>query len=369
MTVYKDIKRNTWYCKVNTINSAGKLISHTKRGFELKRDALNYESSYRCDQYDLKTESLTDPTVQIEKTKDMLFRDLFDKYIDNKRHEAEDYNVNKYVQVSRRFFGLVMDIPMSKIIPSDYLECRNFIESQKAAVRYRNKAIFLLKSVSKFGYDYYELKDHARLLKIIPLRSTEYKEHEVWTPDQFKLFIEHVDSYVYKAYFTFLYYTGTRRSEARAVEKKDIVDRCVSINKSMHQYSGEFKSLKTNSSRRRIQLNQHVLDMIEPLMQRRGSLLFGDNDHLSTTSIQRYFVNGIENCNQHLIAKGEAPIPKIRLHDMRHSHATFLINKGANIVAVSKRLGHSDINMTLKVYTHLLKENENEIIDLLNKSI
>jgi len=177
-----------------------------------------------------------------------------------------------------------------------------------------------------------------------------------------------VNHYVYKTYFTFLYYTGMRRSEARAIENRDIVDGVVSINKSMHQYIGKFKSLKTNSSRRKIQINQHVLEMIQPLMETEGHLLFGGNEHLSSTSIQRYFSNGIKLCNEHLIACGEKPIPKIRLHDMRHSHATFLINKGANIVAVSKRLGHSDINMTLKVYTHLLKENEDKIINLLEEN-
>jgi integrase len=366
MALYKDEKRNTWFCKVNYLNEVGKLISHTKRGFKLKRDAINYESSFRCEQYEKQEIPVpVIPVVIVEPVKELLFQDLFVKYIENKRHEAEDYNVNKYIQVANRFFPSIMKKSMSKIKPSDYLECRNFIESQKAAVRYRNKAIFLLKSVSRFGFDYYELKDHARLLKVIPLKSTEFKEREVWTPDQFKLFIEHVDHVVYKSYFTFLYYSGVRRSEARAVEKKDIVDGCVSINKSMHQYKNEFKSLKTNSSRRKIQLNQHVLDMIAPLLERDGPLLFGDYEDLSSTSIQRYFSNGIKKCNQHLEGIGEKPIPKIRLHDMRHSHATFLINKGANIVAVSKRLGHSDINMTLKVYTHLLKENENQILILL----
>ena len=160
MAIYKDDKRGSWYCKVNFLNADGKLISHTKRGFKLKRDAQNYEANYRSEQYQL----IENPTLIEQKSdpvEEMLFRDLFDKYIENKRHEAEDYNVNKYIQVAKRFFGLIMNIPMSKIRPSDYLACRNFIESQKAAVRYRNKAIFLLKSVSKFGYDYYELKEHA----------------------------------------------------------------------------------------------------------------------------------------------------------------------------------------------------------------
>jgi len=57
----------------------------------------------------------------------------------------------------------------------------NLIGSEKSAVRYRNKAIFLLKSVSRFGYDYYGLKDHARLLEIAPLKSTEFREKEVRT--------------------------------------------------------------------------------------------------------------------------------------------------------------------------------------------
>jgi hypothetical protein len=52
MALYKDEKRNTWYCKVNYLNEVGKLISHTKRGFKLKRDAINYESSFRCEQYE-----------------------------------------------------------------------------------------------------------------------------------------------------------------------------------------------------------------------------------------------------------------------------------------------------------------------------
>ena len=60
-------------------------------------------------------------------------------------------------------------------------------------------------------------------------------------------------------------------------------------------------------------------------------------------------------------------LKKIRIHDLRHSHATILINNGVNIVAVSKRLGHSDINMTLKVYTHLLEKNADELVDKLEE--
>jgi hypothetical protein len=103
-----------------------------------------------------------------------------------------------------------------------------------------------------------------------------------------------VDHPVYKAYFTFLYYNRVRRSDARAVEKKDIIDGFVSINKFMHQYKKEFKSLKTNSFCQKIQQNKHVLEMITPLMELDGPMLFEDYEDLSSTSIQLYFSNGIK---------------------------------------------------------------------------
>ena len=55
----------------------------------------------------------------------------------------------------------------------------------------------------------------------------------------------------------------------------------------------------------------------------------------------------------------------IWIYDLRHSHASFLIDSGANIGAVSKRLGHSDVNMTLKVYTHLLQESESKMLNIM----
>ena len=62
----------------------------------------------------------------------------------------------------------------------------------------------------------------------------------------------------------------------------------------------------------------------------------------------------------------KAGLPKIRVHDLRHSHASLLINKGQNIIIVSKRLGHSDITQTLNTYTHLMPNVQKEIIGALN---
>lgn len=53
-------------------------------------------------------------------------------------------------------------------------------------------------------------------------------------------------------------------------------------------------------------------------------------------------------------------LPKIRLHDLRHSNATALIQAGVNPRVVQQRLGHSDVNITLNTYTHVLPEMDME---------
>ena len=52
----------------------------------------------------------------------------------------------------------------------------------------------------------------------------------------------------------------------------------------------------------------------------------------------------------------ESGLPKIRLHDLRHSNATALIQAGVNPRVVQQRLGHSDVSITLNTYTHILPE-------------
>lgn len=61
-----------------------------------------------------------------------------------------------------------------------------------------------------------------------------------------------------------------------------------------------------------------------------------------------------------------AGIKKIRIHDLRHSHASLLINKGQNILIVSQRLGHSDVKQTLNTYSHLMPNVQKEILNAIN---
>ncbi len=69
------------------------------------------------------------------------------------------------------------------------------------------------------------------------------------------------------------------------------------------------------------------------------------------------------------VLQKKAKVPRIRLHDLRHTHATLLFNDGKNIKMISQRLGHSDVGITLSVYAHLAPEAQDEAADSIDDLI
>src|SRR5699024_12450812 len=93
--------------------------------------------------------------------------------------------------------------------------------------------------------------------------------------------------------------------------------------------------------------------MIKEPAQKLGYFVFGKYyDHLPAATLDRYYDDYVK----------KTQLKKIRIHDFRHSHALYLINKGDIPAVVAKRLVHKDIDTTLNTYSQLYPSNENEII-------
>lgn len=220
----------------------------------------------------------------------------------------------------------------------------------------------LLKAVSHYGNTRHNYDDLARSLQTLRERDGDEQVFDIWTPEQFDMFNQNVDNYTLKCMFRVLYYTGMRRGECRALLKTDLDtnNRYLSVTKSTRRNA--VNRLKTASSRRNVALDSDTFEMLLPLLNVEGDYLFGGLESISNSMLQREFVKAKEGTN----VKLDEPLPDIRLHDFRHSHASVLINNGANIVAVSKRLGHSDINTTLRRYTHLMQKSVDEVLEIIN---
>ena len=62
----------------------------------------------------------------------------------------------------------------------------------------------------------------------------------------------------------------------------------------------------------------------------------------------------------------QAGVKQIRLHDFRHSCASLLVNKGANVQVVAKYLGHTKVEETLKTYSHLFTSTLDEVVAVID---
>jgi integrase len=90
-----------------------------------------------------------------------------------------------------------------------------------------------------------------------------------------------------------------------------------------------------------------------------GSLVFGDIEggHRNPEHTSRQFVRDVERCRK---ALGEDAVPVIRLHDLRHTHATLLLLAREPVHVVSQRLGHASPMVTLTIYAHVMPGSQRE---------
>jgi integrase len=101
------------------------------------------------------------------------------------------------------------------------------------------------------------------------------------------------------------------------------------------------------------------------------ALVFGDVEgaHLHPERFSRTFTEALARCRRALAGAGQEPPPVIRLHDLRHTHATLLLSAGKPVKVVSERLGHSSAVVTMTVYAHVLPGGQREAADSLDAMI
>lgn len=351
---YSTAKGDKWYVKYG---------NHTKRGFKLKHDAMEYEAKLR-----LQNPSCDNP---------LYFFVVINEYLNSERKRLSYGTYIKKEAVCKKiFFIKLKNKDMRKMSELDCKEFKELINESNYSTRHKNYILNLYKEIFRYAKIYFKLKNDPTYVLINFKKSYEeklkdrQKETNIWTEDELLKFLKCVNKPTYKALFLTLYYTGLRLGEALALNWNDFSGNTLSISKSLtrksENHTYEIKEPKNMYSIRTIligdNLSKYLNQYKETQMKVSGFnnqwFIFGNVNPLPYTSISRIKDKAIK----------EAHVKNIRIHDFRHSHASLLISKGLNIVAISRRLGHSDVNTTLKIYTHLLQENEKQLVSYLDKS-
>lgn len=112
---------------------------------------------------------------------------------------------------------------------------------------------------------------------------------------------------------------------------------------------------KNESSYRRVKIHDDLYNRLLPHAKSKGKFLLGGETNIAPNTVNRRFSACLYKANVSRREIGLKEIPHVRIHDLRHSHATFLASQNIPITVVSARLGHSSISETMQTYVHLFK--------------
>lgn len=211
--------------------------------------------------------------------------------------------------------------------------------------------------------------------KIAKNVSRTKKKVDFWTKDEFELFIATFrkdDVVEHLKYMTclFLFMTGLRIGEMQALRWEDIdfENKSFIVNKSMfyqNRNTWQITDTKTTSSNRLIYLDEMTINELKEWRKHQKAIgtidfIFSYNCMPITKTMLTKAIKDHSEC---------AGVKRIRIHDLRHSHASLLLSLGSNDLELKNRLGHGSIQTTLGVYAHLRPTAMKEVADKLEGQI
>ena len=160
--------------------------------------------------------------------------------------------------------------------------------------------------------------------------------------------------------FMLLYWTGMRIGELLALtyEDIDLEKRIISISKSYQRLDGKdvITPPKTPKSNRKITIPPFLAEELKEYCSHLYGIMPNERMFRFTKSYMEHeIVRGIK----------ETGVKRIRIHDLRHSHASLLVELGFQPLAIAERLGHEKIETTLNTYSHLYPNKQAELANRL----
>lgn len=281
------------------------------------------------------------------------FINVYEEYLEHaiKRHKKQGLDT-----ISKNFKNHILpyfkDTDITTLTRLDILKWQDKIIECNFSNTFNNTLYYEFSAFMTYCVDYSYISNNLVLqVKNFP-KKIELKQHRVYNLWEFLKFTSHLENYVIREYFNFMFFYGTRPSEAMALRFVDLDKKYLHIRHNIQRRGKRtLDTPKNQSSVRDIKIKLVERFRINRLkkyyMKKYGYFkdtyfIFGGIKPLSTTTIDRYKKT----------ACIKAKIPYITQHEFRHSYASRMIRKRKNIVDVSKSMGHSRISTTLDIYTH-----------------
>ena len=345
MPAYKDEKTGKWFAKFYYTNWQGIKKQKWKRGFATKKEALGFERDF------LEKQSANP---------DMTFQNLYEIYMEDMAARLKQSTLlTKKTVLQTHILPFFDNKPINEIKASDVRRWQAKLMSSpnNYSQTYLKKINTELNSIINYAKRFYDLNTNP-CGKAGTIGKAKAEEMDYWTYDEYIAFREGVkDKSLSYICFEVLYWTGMREGELLALSPVDIDldNKTISINRTYQRIGGKdvFTSPKTRKSKRKIPIPDFLCQELSDYIQSRYML---DTDErlfpVTKSYLSHEMIRGCKNTG----------VKKIRIHDIRHSHASLLINQGCDALMLADRLGHEKVSTTLNTYSHLFPHKQQELV-------
>lgn len=351
MPAYKN-KDNSWFVVYHIRDWTGKLRQTTKRGFKTKKDALEYERNIKLQQ----KADLQMPFAS--------FVEIYRNDLATRIREHTWFTKNSIIDEKLMpFFG---KMPMCEISPRDVIRWQNEMMKYRDAKGNPYSPTYLktmhnqLSAIFNHAVRFYDLHSNPAA-KVGNMGKGKSQEMLFWTKDEYLKFAEAVMDKPISFYaFEVLYWCGIRVGELLALTKKDFdfENKTLSITKSLQRLNRRdvITPPKTEKSVRKIVMPDFLCEEMKEYIDSLYNV--GNKDRLFQIT-KSYLHREIQRgCR----ASG---VKKIRVHDLRHSHVSLLINMGFSAVAIGNRVGHESVDITYH-YAHMFPTEQTDMANCLD---
>lgn len=347
MPSYREKGKNTWKACFRYTNWEGIKKSTTKRGFKTKREADLYEANFlRRERGDMS----------------MPFSNFIELYYEDKKNELKPTTLrNKRHMVETHLIPYFGDRPMNKITSAEVIKWQNLIHEKGYKPTYERMLQNQLNAMFNHAARIYNLQNNP-CKSVRRMGKSDADKMNFWTETEYKQFRSVIkpgsEDYVM---FEILFWTGMREGELLALTPADFdMDKnTISITKTYKRLERQdvVSTPKTQNSIRNIvipvYLKNEVKEYIDSFYKMpEDQRLFPIVDRTIQKRMQKYIK--------------KSGVKKIRVHDLRHSHVAYLIDKKVEPLIIKERLGHKDIQITLNTYGHLYPSKQHMVADLLD---
>ena len=338
MPVYKD-KNGKWKVNYRYTDYTGKSRQTTKRGFATRREAVAWEREQK---------------LRLEASLDMTFGSFVELYITDMKIRVKENTWHTKEHIIRtKILPYFKDRKIDEIKSRDIVSWQNeLLTHQKKngepySPTYLKSVHSQLSAIFNHAVKYYGLRNNPAKMAG-GMGKEESKDMQFWTQKEYLTFSEAVMDKPMSFYaFEMLYWTGIREGELLALTPADFdfETGTVSINKTYTRIEGRdiITDPKTPKANRMIRMPDFLIDEMKECIR----IQFGLSQTDRVFRVTKYFLH-------HEMDRGvkESGVKRIRIHDLRHSHVSLLIDMGFSAVAIADRVGHESIDITYR-YAHM----------------